>query len=393
VSKVLSKFSVLITFLIFVSCGVKKNSSLNYEAEQGYFKASIMAGICGGDKAKSLVTSSREIIELVKNQSTLQGHQYINQVNSLVLERGNFLTPIILGNSEIENKVSELKSLYEIENQRSFVGTNWLTLLDKSNDLDMSITRWAFHQCHLTNLVDSNSQELSDYLEIESRFCKEGCIESDFRKEKLKDSELRKKFVSMCSLVERKNSCAVTFDIATINKKQVEYIQEKLISVKKYFNNELYGLKNPAFNFECKKERGYYELSIPTANTTGKYELIGAIKKYWENEKLKVKFIDNEAGVRLHYSNTDVSRVESLKPNIIVLNKKLSGEFRVKTIAHEFGHVLGLRDCYLEYYDTTREEIIYYELERSKGNLMCSLNYGTNIPKKYSETLIQSFCH
>lgn len=391
-SKVLSISSVLVTLFAVISCGVRKNSALNYQDEQGYFKASIVSGNCGGEKAVNLVKSSSKLIQNIKNQSSLQGYQYLNQLTTLMGGRGNFLTPIILGSSEIKKKTSELEALFEIEKERSFLGTNWKTLLDKSEFLDMSIKRWSFHQCHLTDLIDGNSEELSNYLEIESLYCKEGCSQSDFKR-KLSDADLRKKFIKMCSLVERKNSCAVTYDIALINDRKIEYIQEKLSAVKDYFNKEVFGVKNPAFNFNCNKEKNYYEFIIPISNSPGRYELEGAIKKYWENDQFKVKFVSNERGVELLYTDSEVSSVERSNPSVIRLNRKLGGEFRVKTIAHEFGHVLGLRDCYFEYYNTSKEEIVYYELERSKGNLMCSLSYGTNIPKKYSETLIQKFCN
>jgi len=40
------------------------------------------------------------------------------------------------------------------------------------------------------------------------------------------------------------------------------------------------------------------------------------------------------------------------------------------TIRHEFGHVLGLPDCYMEFYDTDIEAMVSYQLDVT--NLMCS---------------------
>lgn len=40
------------------------------------------------------------------------------------------------------------------------------------------------------------------------------------------------------------------------------------------------------------------------------------------------------------------------------------------TIRHEFGHVLGLPDCYIEYYDDEREVIVNYQID--VDNIMCS---------------------
>lgn len=65
-----------------------------------------------------------------------------------------------------------------------------------------------------------------------------------------------------------------------------------------------------------------------------------------------------------------VSRTENQKK--IVLNSQLSGFEMQKTLAHEFGHVLGFSDCYVEFFDSYNNEAIYYEIDQT--NIMCSLN-------------------
>ena len=40
------------------------------------------------------------------------------------------------------------------------------------------------------------------------------------------------------------------------------------------------------------------------------------------------------------------------------------------TIRHEFGHVLGLPDCYIEFYDKAKKEMVSYQIDIA--NLMCS---------------------
>ena len=46
-------------------------------------------------------------------------------------------------------------------------------------------------------------------------------------------------------------------------------------------------------------------------------------------------------------------------------------EYNVRwTIRHEFGHVLGYKDCYIEFYDSSAQAIVNYQLD--VGNLMCS---------------------
>jgi hypothetical protein len=40
------------------------------------------------------------------------------------------------------------------------------------------------------------------------------------------------------------------------------------------------------------------------------------------------------------------------------------------TIRHEFGHVLGFVDCYLEFYDPSEKAIVTYQLDID--HLMCA---------------------
>jgi hypothetical protein len=42
------------------------------------------------------------------------------------------------------------------------------------------------------------------------------------------------------------------------------------------------------------------------------------------------------------------------------------------TAAHEFGHILGFPDCYIEFYERENRQMIYYSLDDS--NYMCALS-------------------
>jgi hypothetical protein len=52
------------------------------------------------------------------------------------------------------------------------------------------------------------------------------------------------------------------------------------------------------------------------------------------------------------------------------------------TVAHEFGHILGFPDCYLEFYDKDEKAMIYYNL--NEHNLMCSRD-GKVLPEHLAE--------
>lgn len=93
----------------------------------------------------------------------------------------------------------------------------------------------------------------------------------------------------------------------------------------------------------------------------------------WENWGLKLNFV--ESG----YDTAHVEFIPGATPHVNGLagstitmdaNQPIS-EYTVRwTIRHEFGHVLGFPDCYVEFYDTSLQQMISYQIDTT--NLMCS---------------------
>lgn len=57
------------------------------------------------------------------------------------------------------------------------------------------------------------------------------------------------------------------------------------------------------------------------------------------------------------------------------------------TIRHEFGHVLGFPDCYLEFYNKEVQEMVYYTIE--PDNLMCA--WGGALQPKHADELKRAY--
>ncbi|MBC7397859.1 MAG: hypothetical protein H7333_10495 [Bdellovibrionales bacterium] len=75
---------------------------------------------------------------------------------------------------------------------------------------------------------------------------------------------------------------------------------------------------------------------------------------------------------------------DSVGGSIITLdqNMPLDQEDSISTIQHEFGHVLGFPDCYVEFYDSSEKMMITYSL--SEKNLMCN-DQGHVLQSHYQE--------
>ncbi len=88
--------------------------------------------------------------------------------------------------------------------------------------------------------------------------------------------------------------------------------------------------------------------------------------------KLKMNFGTFSNGPELVFQAGVVPHVNGLGGNQIVMdsNQPIEEYESQWTIRHEFGHVLGLPDCYHEFYDTNLEAYVNYQLDVT--DLMCS---------------------
>lgn len=91
----------------------------------------------------------------------------------------------------------------------------------------------------------------------------------------------------------------------------------------------------------------------------------------WGDWQLDLYFTPN-ADVHVEFVPGSTPHVNKLGGNKIVMdaNSPLT-EWDVQwTIRHEFGHILGLPDCYIEFYDSNLQAMVNYQIDTE--NMMCS---------------------
>lgn len=95
---------------------------------------------------------------------------------------------------------------------------------------------------------------------------------------------------------------------------------------------------------------------------------------HWGDWKLELNFIETSSPDTTHvvFEAGATPHVNDIAGSEITMDANgLLSEYDVQwTIRHEYGHVLGFPDCYIEFYEEATDTIIAYQLDIT--NLMCS---------------------
>ena len=93
----------------------------------------------------------------------------------------------------------------------------------------------------------------------------------------------------------------------------------------------------------------------------------------WADWRLNLEFIEPKSGAAyIQFKSGVTPHVNKLGGNIIVMDAAASiEEYEIQwVIRHEYAHVLGLPDCYFEFYDVEAQMGVSYQLDTT--DLMCS---------------------
>ncbi len=166
------------------------------------------------------------------------------------------------------------------------------------------------------------------------------------------------------------------------------------------FFNYFFSTRRDGNRFKCYKKQSHTTIQIPVIRSPYKVineALVSAVRNYWTHERVLIQLfyvqpsfkgqaleviVDNRVRV------AHVPVYESFKINIPE-NLLYSNNLEM-ILAHEFGHTMKFYDCYIEYFDKVKSEVVYYEL--NSNNLMCSLHKNASIPSHYFYQLIKYRC-
>lgn len=198
--------------------------------------------------------------------------------------------------------------------------------------------------------------------------------------------KIKSALVGMCRNSKIKNSvCAKELKTSIQNNNLVAFYS-------KYRNNAVinwnsfFQIPETAVRSDVTIRNNVLEIPFKMQKNNQMYDFAKSIESRWKLPGLEVAldFKDEKNIPNIVLKDNSVAHVNKLGGNDIIMNTSLdfSSYTSQRTLSHEFGHVLGLPDCYIEFYDEEEEAFVNYQL--FKDDMMCSAN-GKLTPRIIAE--------
>jgi hypothetical protein len=287
--------------------------------------------------------------------------------------------------------ISVISGTKSIPPELSLPEAEFLNLGLNLDRLYQSATRWTLMEPYLKEMTENSAYDVRGYYFLSK-------IEN--LNEKLKNykhlpgtekAQLKIWLLGLC----RNSDAMLTFCESTFSKYNGVFGKGLMAYYQKFLPN---GKARYDANFQVPAEVARKDIvwtsENPNVATIPFLEPEPAIKEFmlnvedewkWDGWQLKLDFKKEGFAIPFVVFVPGITpNVESLGGNKITMdaNAPLTEWEPTWTIRHEFGHVLGFTDCYVEFYDVKEQVMVNYQLDIT--NLMCS-RAGNLLKTHYDE--------
>lgn len=423
-------FKSLFLCLLLLSCGIENRglrtkraySPLGFNEVQCYgFRGEISDEVIEINKIGERVQNFRKKFPLITGGYTSISKETL--LGTFLKNPKTYYSPLLTSEIILKDYLDSLKTITEDYFSESdslkiktllFEGKDTISINDFDESASVGETlilvdylieqaqRWKTMQCALNYLTEQGSKDVRDLLRIKKAFSSK--------------EEMNRLVTNFSTLepMEKNRLLSIKDDVIKVckdlNLSQMacdsnwhSFIPQIIEYYETFSDETFFKIGKEGGNFKCENKDGYKVLYIPIqyANSKEKLKLDTllekSILKMWSHpeSKLKIEFeerkdLSKDQTFRIVDKKSAVSHVDLNQPLEIVMQENLGLNEYEKTLSHEFGHVLGFKDCYLEFYDDHNHEMVYYELD--KTNLMCSKDYRSTISLEQLNMVENKYC-
>lgn len=241
--------------------------------------------------------------------------------------------------------------------------------------------RWRMMQPYLEELGARRTEDVRGFYYLSNMADRADKLAAFNELSEAERNQFRGWLLGLCLNDRRRTleTCRARIDSAIVEREDLEALYRSMESAGQRLWNEYFDIPSSAirddFTWEVLangKTRLVTPFRDPVKPEVRDFVLRNNMEE-WQlgNWHLDLVFAPN-ADVRIEFIPGATAHVNGLGGNRIVMdaNQPLTEWDAQWTIRHEFGHVLGLPDCYVEFYEEERNVIVNYQLDIT--NIMCS---------------------
>lgn len=306
----------------------------------------------------------------------------------------DFENPLILSESKM------LQEYVSLKNDRA--------LDQRSADLFFLYNfnqRFESQRCQFGALAEKKKFDIRPYLSITHQCYKKynspSCDNSEYlNMSPEKEIWTRNNALDLCNSLSAPVSCIKEYKFNKMNNTLGDMIRKYQSRFETERYEALFKLRPSHNKYSCMREgeKLIMQLKIYSLAVDHTYlrALLTEVERSWQSPyfSLKVELVDSpvKGAIQILPTSRAVSYVPDDNNRMVYLSGSQDLQTSKRILAHEFGHVLGFPDCYIEFFDDKKKELVYYEISKNYNNIMCSLKDGVQVPEDYFVQLEQNSC-
>ncbi len=392
----------LLSALLFLSlsaCGVKVNTNKKMPFLESEISFLMIEKKCFSGKA-DMEQISQDIATYFYEYQRINPRAFMF-VPSRVYD---YKSPLVINIQQMKVKFDEIKAKVS---DADYMSAHAIEVENDLYYLHQNAMRFEGSKCSFSSLIQKKNNDIRPYLKLND-FCREksgseSCSADIFKRITSSDALfVEESTISMCRSFDPSNvNCQAQY---TVQKRDRTKLHSLVSYYQKRFEKErfssLFKLRNAHLKFACQKSEGSTVMTLKVSSINhdmmALQELVDYVETTWGRPdfRLKIELVETKGSdvIEIIPSATMISYVPDSNNRQIYLSMMLDLNTRKKVLAHEFGHVLGFPDCYTEFFDNQKKDLIYYEMGSENTNIMCSMKEGVGVPHDYFDQLLQNSC-